>query len=111
MAEVGADIDTGVVDDDVEALVLLLDGAQERRDVLAARNVDGHRRGAKALGDKRLRRLPGALPVNVGDVDVGALGGEQLGRGKADAGRRPGDERDLVVQPGHGCGLLEAVAT
>ena len=54
-----------------------------------------------ALRDELRRGLLGRLAVDVGDVDVGAFGGEQLRRREPDAGGRAGDERNLVLQP-HG---------
>ena len=75
--------------------------AHQRGDVLAARDIDRHRRAPRPLRDEPGRRLLAALAIDVGDVDVRALGGEQLRRGQPDAGGRAGDERDLVLQPRH----------
>ena len=57
VAEVGAHVDAGVVDDHVEAAVRCSIARNMRGDVLAARDVDGHGRGAEALG-RRARPLP-----------------------------------------------------
>ena len=70
----------GVVHQDV-------DGEVERVDGIEVGQVDGHGRAADLLGDGL-----GGLGVPVDHEDVGAVGGEALGAGAADAGRATGDE-------------------
>ena len=43
----------------------------------------------------------GALAVEVGHIDVGALLGEQRRRRKADARACASDDRDVVLKPAH----------
>ena len=66
-------------------------GVRLDRDRLSAGCLDlfDHRRG-------------GVGALGVGDRDAGAVGGQALGDGGADSAGRAGDERDFVVQIGHG---------
>ena len=93
-------VQRGVVDEDV-------DGA-ERLD----RPVDARLRGRLvgdvglheqrvALARERLHGRGGALLVDLGDHDLGALVEEPLRVREADALSRTGDDRDLVLQTSH----------
>ena len=48
-----------------------------------------------------MRGLVAGARVDLGDDDLGALAREQHGGGAADAGPRPGDERDLAGEFRH----------
>ena len=61
---------------------------------------DGDVERMETRGRAEAVRSPRArLRVHVGEQDPRALGHEPLGDRLADARRRPGDERDLVLQP------------
>ena len=55
--------------------------------------------GLAAGGSDAMRGLLAARRVDLGDDDAGALAGEQLGGGAADAGAGAGDEGDLAGEP------------
>src|SRR5207342_306167 len=78
----------------------------ERLGVVFRAHVAGERDGVAAiganLGDEGLQLGIAARTHH----DLGAFGGELLGGGTADAGAGARDERDLVLQTGHGNFLL-----
>ena len=87
--------DAGVVDEDVEAPEGRDRAGDEPLSLIAVADV--------GLVEQRARaELRGGglalLDVDVADRDLGALAGEALGDGEADALRRPRDHRDLVLQ-------------
>src|SRR5215216_5444917 len=95
----GVDRVAGVVDDDVDLAPRVDRGLHERvrgaRLRQVARVDDGL---ARDLGG----RLLGDVAVEVVDHDVRAVLAQQLGRRPADAARRSGDDRHLVVEYAHG---------
>jgi hypothetical protein len=95
-------LDACVVEGDVEAAEALDRSVKRRTDVVGARDVTGHgERVAAGLLDHS-RRLAVAVGGDVGHDDVRAFAGEGQRGGAADAGRRSGDEGDLVVEAAHG---------
>ena len=102
VAEVAAHVEAGVVDEHVEAAVRRLHRAEHGGHVLAARDVGGDRRAPprRPLTISAGHRLGGGA-VHVGDVDVRALGREQLRGGPADAGAGAGHQRDAALKTFH----------
>ena len=88
-----------VVDDDVEAAEMLDRGRDAAPDALAFGDVELHRECAAAMLLDLLDDGPGcALALVPRDAHAGAFPGETLGDSAADAPRRSGDDRDLVLQ-------------
>src|SRR5215217_5562579 len=95
----GVDRVAGVVDDDVD----LAPRVDRGLDQLVGRPLLGQ---VAAVDDGLARdlggRLLGDVAVEVVDHDVRAVLAQQLGRRPADAARRSGDDRHLVVEYAHG---------
>ncbi len=102
MAKIGADIEAGVVDQDVDAAMRPRDIAEQSADILAARDIDRGGAGQSAGIGQISRRLECGFTVDVGEPDVSALDGEKARGGKADAGRRSRHQRDAPFEPCHG---------
>ena len=95
------DRDPGVVDEDVEAPVLLDDLVDGAPAVLRRADVALVERGGQpVLGQRVDERLGGLLIAAVAGRDVGALLGQAAADGRADPARAAGDERDASVQAG-----------
>ena len=91
-----------VVVQDVETAVRLDRRGHHGPYALHVAQVDRDRRRGAAGGADLLRHRLGAVEVQVGDHRVRALGRQAAGGGRADAGRGPGDDGDLVFEPSHG---------
>ncbi len=91
VARVGAVADAGIVEQDVEPAEATFRLGHHLRDVVFARDVDAHAQAADLAGGRG-----GAVPVDVGDDDLGAVGREQLRRRLALAGGAAGDDGDLA---------------
>ena len=102
----GDTTDAGVGDGDVEATKL--------RDAIVEGGLDLGLGGDVALDDggaaaklaHRRGRFVGAVDVDVGDADVGAVTGEPLGGASADAGTGTGNKRDPIVVRTHALPLV-----
>ena len=90
------------------AAMLELDCPHQRGDVLAAGDVDRHGGGGVPPGANLGRRPDRGFAIDVGDVDVGPLLGEEPGDRDPDAGARAGDERNPVLEPLHGSAFRKA---
>ena len=86
----------GVVDEDVEAAKADLGRGRQRRGIRWPGDVGVDEDGLAAGGDDAVAHLGAASIVDVADDDRGAMFGEQLGRGGADAVGGAGDEGDFV---------------
>ena len=109
-----------VVDEHVDAAVLVEHAGGQALDVGLLAHVDHvHARGATRGLDGRAGAL-GALGVDLGDLDVRTVLGEEAGDRPADAVAAPGDDGDATVEEpvpiadrghvrrllgGHGCSL------
>src|SRR6516162_8540662 len=94
--------DSGVVDHDVDPAMCLHDLGEQRVHIGFLGHIGGRRLGRPALaadlGDDAVQHLLAA-----GDQHgLGALGGEVLGDGLADAGAGTGDDGDAVLKLFHG---------
>jgi hypothetical protein len=89
----------GVVDDDVELAPGVERGAHERLGRLRLRQVAAEY--GRLTGDLG-RGLRCQIRVEVVDDHFRAVLAQQLGRRAADAARRSGDDRHLVVEDSHG---------
>ena len=85
----------GVVDHDVEAAEGLDRFRHHGVDLGFLRHVDGDVAGGLA---DRLRHLPRALPVDVGDDDLGAFRGVKLADAAPEPRRTAGDDRNLAIE-------------
>src|SRR5690606_38648550 len=88
----------GVVAEDVDAAEGLFDRRDRRVDGILPRDVEFDRHSG---GVDRVRRLPRAREVDIGDGDPGALAHVSLREGAADAARGAGDEGGLAVEASH----------
>jgi hypothetical protein len=70
----------------------------ERAGLGGVADVGRHEQRPAARGLDRPGRLGPGRRVDLGDHDGGALGGEQLGAGEADAAPGAGDDGGLVLQ-------------
>ena len=88
----------GVVEEAVDAAEFLDRKLDQRTHLLFDRDVGlaEDTAGAELLGQRLALRH--AAP---GDDDLRAFGDENLRGAQSDAARRPGDHRDLAVQPSH----------
>ena len=96
-----ANEDAGVVDEHIGTLMGGGDGATERADVLAFRDIDDHRCGLAACSLDAAHGFFSRLAVDVGHPNVGALGGEPLGNRLSDADTRARDDCDFARQSCH----------
>jgi hypothetical protein len=93
------DRDAGVVDEDVEAAVLLDHFGDGAPAIVRVPHVARVRAGRHAeLGQLGQERLGLLVVVVVAGGDRGARGREVAGDGRADAARTPGDQGHLPVQ-------------
>ena len=89
---------TDIVDQHVDAALLQEHLLAQPCHVLGSPDVGGDPdRVPSPLADATRRGL-GRLPVDVGDVHRCPVLGEELGRRKAYAGRRSGDDGDLILE-------------
>ena len=100
--ERSAEHEAGVVDQDVDRSAFGVDAVTQRADSRDVGDVDAiGLHGASALGEL-LRGLEEQGLVEVGQQQVGPLGGEPLRDALADARRASGDEDALPVESAHG---------
>ena len=90
--------DARVVDEHVDAAELVFHLRDGRLDGLLARDVAGHRETANAEGAALVGNLLEALHAASKDGDVGALLGEGVREGDAEAGGGARDEGDAAVE-------------
>ena len=96
--------DGGHVDEDVEPSEAL-DAARDRGlDGRFVAHVADPGSDVGAGGAQRGLELRQRLLLHVDGEQPGALGGQPLGNGAADAGSGAGDENDTVLEAGHGAG-------
>ena len=100
--EVRPDADAGVVHDHVEAAVRGVDGAKHGLDVLAAGDVDRHRRRGAARVRYGGRRAHRRRVIDIRHVNMRALGREKARDGHADAVAGTCHEGDAVFEARHG---------
>ena len=86
----------GIVDHDVDAPESVERLAHHLVEFGSQRHVGRHR--DRGVADLRGDAL-GALGVQIGDDDPGALLGKAPGHALAEAGGGAGDDRDLVLEP------------
>jgi hypothetical protein len=94
--------DGGVVDEDVEALVVAGDLLGEARDRVGIGEVAGQDRGLALVGLDSVADLVEAARIAGDEEDMRAEGGEAERDGFANAASGAGDEGDLRVERGHG---------
>src|SRR5262249_18373012 len=85
-------VDSGVVDEDVEPAEVADDFGEDGVDLRGVADVEGQRPGARGAGGGLSR----AWGVDVGVEDAGAVGGEGVGDGLADAAGGAGHQRHLM---------------
>jgi hypothetical protein len=95
----GTAAEPGIVDQNVELVELGECGVDRRLPFRLARYVEtAEDRRTVRLGDVGDDR-PALLLQNVGDDHLGAFAGEDARHAGTHAGRRPGDQRNLVLEP------------
>src|SRR5690606_8477610 len=109
-AEVGEpvdDLDAGVGNQHVDLAVARDDRGDAVDHLAFVGDVHGHGHGLPAGVADRLRGGLGGLDLEIGDGDLAAGGGIDLGDAQADAAGRAGDDADLAVESVHGGFLRE----
>ncbi len=92
--------DAGVVDEDVEALELAADGAEEGVDRVGIADVAGMSEDLNFCGGQFPARRGLGRFVSSGQDQIAAFGGEGAGDGESDAASGAGDESDLATETG-----------
>ena len=95
------DDDPGVIDEDVDLTELIVGDSRQRLDGIRIAHVRGHGEGSHPLRAQRPRNGLGRLPLNVGNDDVRARGGERDRRAAADPAAPSGHDRDLPAEFRH----------
>ncbi len=87
-------VESGIIDDDIQATVLCCQCAVHGIDVLSAGHIDGHRIGLLPFSPDHPRGRLGALAIHIRETDVGALGREPPRDTEPKASGSPRDQCD-----------------
>ena len=88
----------GIVEQAIDAAEFLDRQLDQRADLLVDHDVG---LAKDAVGAELFRQRLALRHAAPGDDDFGAFGDENLGGAQSDAACRPGDHRDLAIQPSH----------
>ena len=91
----------GIVEGDVEPAEFLDGQRHQRLGIVLRAHVAGQRDGLAACRLDLRDQLSSSACAAGADDELGAFGGEELGRRPADAGAGAGDDGDLVCQATH----------
>ena len=90
------DGDAGIVDQHVEAAMMVNDGADRRLPLRLIRDIKRHEDGITALFDDRIGNRTTGLRIDIRNDHARAMPGQRRCTGRTDTLRRTRHQRDLI---------------